>query len=567
MTNLVYLRDLVVILAVALAVVTILHRFRIPTIAGFILAGILVGPHGLGLVNDVHKVENLAEIGVALLLFGIGLELSFERLRRLWRPILVGGFLQVGLTILATFALSRLLNFSSNTSLFLGFLVAVSSTAIVLRGLEERGEVDAPHGRLTLGILVFQDLCVVPMMLTIPLLSGSGPADQDILSLLLRAAAIIIGVVAIARLVIPYVLRLIARTRQRHLFVLAVVLVSIGTAWVISSSGVSLALGAFMAGIVVAGSEYRHQALADLIPFREVFAALFFVSVGMLLHVADILQNIVPIIILVVAILFGKFTIVFLTGLIMRLPLSVSVLAAAALAQIGEFSFVLQHTAQGTGLLEQQTANYILMAAILSMLVTPFGFSLGPHVAAGMGKVRMLNRLLKVATAEDAVKKTRTMKDHVIIGGYGFAGQQLAQALEGCRILYLIADLNTENVRKASLEGRPAYFGDITSPDVLERLGAANARELVLVINDPGAVERAVKAARHVTTSLHITVRTRYMLDVESLIAAGANEVIPAEREAAVEVVSRVLSRCKPDPSRVAEQLARIRERNEDEDM
>lgn len=569
MDNLGYLRDIVVILSLAIVIVTVFHRFKLPSIAGFILAGIFVGPQGLGLVNDIHQVEILAEIGVALLLFGIGLELSLEKLRRIWKLVLAGGFLQVGLSISVAFVVSKFWGLPNNTAIFIGFLIALSSTAIVLRGLQQRGEVDAPHGRLTLGILVFQDFSVIPMILVIPLLSSPDSSAGDLLSALMWACIIVVGVLFAARIIIPRVLNVIARTRQRHLFIMTVFIICIGTAWIISSLGVSLAIGAFLAGLIVAESEYRHQALSDLIPFREVFASLFFVSVGMLLAPGIIIENIILILILLATIILGKFVVVFITAMIIRLPLRVCLLAAISLAQVGEFSLVLSHAAHGTGLLEKSLETNLISAAILSMFMTPFAMSLGPHLAAGVGRLRFLTGLLKVATAEDAVDDVRTMHNHVIVGGYGFAGQELSQALDECGIPYVIVDLNIENVRKAVNKGRHAYFGDITSHEVLKRLRVAHAKEFILLINDPGAAERAVKIARSIAPNLYIVVRTYYLLDIEPLLTVGADEVIPAEREAAVEVASSLLNRHQVEPRQIAKHCTRIRSRHEenDEDM
>ncbi|RJP19266.1 MAG: hypothetical protein C4527_27175 [Candidatus Omnitrophota bacterium] len=544
MGELSFLRELAIIFAIAVTVVTVLHRIKIPSIAGFILAGILVGPHGIGFVKDIHQVEVLAEVGVILLLFSIGSEFSLERLRRLWKPIVIGGALQVGLTILLTLALGLLFDLSWRVALFIGFMIAVSSTAIVLRGLESRGETDAPHGRLTIGILLFQDLSVVPMMFAIPLLSGTNVSTAYLIALLLRAVLILCVVLAAARLLVPPFLHMIARTRQRDLFVLAVLLVCIGTAWAATMSGVSLALGAFMAGLVVAGSAYRHQALAELIPFREGFTSLFFISIGMLLIPHTLLENLETILLILVGILIGKFGVVFLTGIIMRLPLRVCVMAAMALAQVGEFSFVLARAAQGANLFEDPLAGNVLAAVILSMVITPFAISYSPHLAAGVGKIRVLTRLLDIRVAEDAAKDgQRKLRDHVIIGGYGLAGTQLANALKKQGIPYVIGELNAENVHRAIEQGEPAYFADITSSEVLHHLGAERAREFVIVINDPGAIERAVEAARRLAPNLHILVRTRYMLDVDRLVQAGANVVIADEIESAELVVSRVVER------------------------
>ena len=559
MAELTYLRDLVVIMAIAVIVVALLHRIGIPSIAGFIMAGVVVGPEVLRIVNDPHEVELLAEIGVALLLFGIGLELSLDRLKRLWRPIIIGGALQVGITIAAAVLVSRALGFNMNVSILIGCLLAVSSTAIVLRGLESRGEIDAPHGRLTLGILVFQDLLVVPMILLVPILSGQNTSAVEVIYIMFRAIAIVIVVILASRIVVPRALHLIARTRQRQLFFLAVLLICIGTAWLTSIAGVSLALGAFLAGLVVAGSEYRHQVLADMIPFREVFTSLFFISIGMLLSPASIIQNIIPIIVLLAAILIGKSFIVFLAGLFMRLPLRVAILAGVALAQVGEFSFVISKTAQTEGLLISQLASVIIPAAIISMFITPFALAFGPKLAAGMGRVRALTNLLKVVSVEEAPEKITRMQDHVIIGGYGFTGEKLAEALKERSIPYLIIELNPDNVRRAVGRGDPAYYGDITSVEVLEHLGLDHARELVLVINDPGALERAIKAARSVASELPITVRTNYLLDIDHLRKAGATEVIAAELEAAAEITSRIVNRSGKESGKARRQADRLR--------
>ncbi len=567
MHELAYLRDLVVILAFGVLIVTLFNKFRLPAIGGLILSGMLVGPDGLGLVDDVQKVEVLAEIGVALLLFGIGLELSLEKLQRLWKLILTGGLLQVGLTIAASFAIAKGLGLPNNSSIFIGFIVALSSTAIVLRGLQQRNEVDAPHGRLTLGILVFQDFCVVPMILVLPILSGSDVPMKDLLRTLLQSILIIVGVLLAARIIVPRILNFVAHTRQRQLFILTIFLICIGTAWLITTSGASLAIGAFLAGLIVSGSEYRHQALADMISFREVFASLFFVSVGMLLSPMVFWNNIVFILILLIILILGKALIVFITALILRMPLRVCLLAALALAQIGEFALVLTFAAEGTELIDKYLESSLLSAAILSMFITPFAMAFGPSLAAGIGKLHRLNHLLDVATAEDASDIVKKMQDHVIIGGYGFAGRELARALKKYNIPFVIVDLNVENVRRASKEEGNAYFGDITSKEVLVRLGVESARELVLLINDPSATESTVKLAREIAPKLSIIVRTNYLLDIKPILANGADEVIPAEREAAVMITSRILERHQIDSSLIVSSCMEIRNHTEEKEI
>ena len=568
MGDLAFLRDLVVIFAVAVAVVALLQKAGIPSIAGFIVAGTLVGPHGFGLIHDLHQVEVLAEVGVVLLLFGIGLELSLERLRRLWQPILIGGTLQMGLTILISMGLAIMFGLTPASAIFLGFLVSVSSTAIVLRALNDRGELEAPHGRLTLGILVFQDLCVVPMMLAIPILAGTGASGLQVLLTLLKAAGVLAGVLVAARIIVPRALHLVARTRQRNLFMLSTFLVCIGTAWIVSSAGISLALGAFMGGMVVAGSEYRHQALADLIPFREVFTSLFFISVGMLLNLGAAVEHPLPVLGLLAALIGGKFIVVLLTGMFMRLPAGVSILSAAALAQIGEFYFVVLRAGQGAGIVDRSWASLSLVsnlsaAAILSMLITPLALVAGPHIAAGAGRIRVLTQYLGVGEAGESVA-FKGLADHVIVAGMGVVGTELAASLREAGIAYILVDLNAESVRNALRRGEPACFGDISSPEVLEAVGAERAHELVLAINDPGAAIRAAVAARRVAPHLHILIRSRYVGDVKALLRAGADKVVPAELEAAAEIASYVLDRHHVQPDVRFMQLARIRSRMED---
>ncbi len=540
MTELTYLQDLVIILGASVVVVALLRPLKVPSIAGFILAGLLIGPSSLGLIQDQHQVELLAELGVVLLLFGIGLELSLDRVRRLLRVILLGGGIQVTATILVVVAVSVLLGADIRAGVLLGFIIAISSTAIVLRDLSLRGELDSPHGRLALGILVFQDLCVVPMVLLIPILGDSGGQGSSLWAPLLTAAMVVSSVLVATQLVVPRFLEMIARTRQRDLFVLSVYVICLGTAWAVASAGVSLALGAFLAGLVVSGSRFREQAISDLVPLRDVFTSVFFVSIGMLLDLRNIIDQLFPILGLFLAIVVGKFVLIFLTASVLKLPLRVRVMTATSLAQVGEFAFVLLIAANATGLLEEPFQANLTVAIILSMLATPFALALAPHLASGLGKLDPLNRLLQIRTAEEH-HVADPLRDHVIIAGFGLTGRKLASSLQGRGVQYVIADLNSESVRQATQEGEPAFFGDVTSPEVLEHLGVAHAAELILAINDPDATVRAVRAARRAAPSLRIVVRTRYQADAEHIKEAGATQVFSAEAAVASVIVDRVM--------------------------
>jgi len=538
-----YLKDIALILAVAVVVAALFRKIKIPSIAGFIFAGIIIGPHALSLVNDPGKVSVLAEMGVVLLLYGIGLEISLSRLRLIWRQVLPAGLMQIALTIMVSFFAARVLGLTPGAALFSGFLVAVSSTAIVLKGLESRGEIDSPHGRLTLGILLLQDFSVVPMILIIPALGSAQSSMGEIIFGVLRACLILLLILAAASVLVPRMLKIVAETRQRHLFVLSVLLITIGTAWLVSLAGISLAIGAFLAGIVVARGEYKHQAISDIFPFKEAFASLFFVSVGMLLDLHEVFGGLFAVLSLSVVIIIAKFLVILFIALVLRLPMRIGLLTGLALAQMGEFSFVMLSEGNENGLLEGAVASKLMASAVITMLATPFLLSWGPPLAAGAVRIRALARPFKILKNEESPGPAERFRDHVIIAGYGFAGKAIASALKQNQIPYLVTDLNPGNIRQAASDGHDAFYGDIASPHVQESLNVESAKELVFLINDPTAVERAISHARRLAPDLHIIVRTRYLLDFDPLKSVGADEIVTAEREAAVKTSEIVLRR------------------------
>ena len=546
MPDIAFLQDLLIVFGVAVVVVGLLQRVGFPSIAGFILTGVLVGPTGLGFVNDVHQVEVLAEVGVVLLLFGIGLELSLDRLRHLWQAIVLGGGLQVVLTGAGTAGVAVWFGLAPGPAIFLGCLVAVSSTAVVLRALSTSGELDAPHGRLAVGILVFQDLCVVPMMLAVPYLAGEGGAIGDIVVTVGTALVILVGVLLAARRLVPRLLAVVARTRERDLFILSVFLVCFGTAWALSLVGISLALGAFLAGLVVADSEFRHQAMSELIPAREVLASLFFVSVGMLLDVANIGAQLLATLGLLGVILVGKFALILGTALLLRLPLRVGILSATTLCQIGEFSFVLLNAASGFDLLGPALTHNLLMAIALSMLLTPLAMAVGPRLVGGAAYVPWLNRRLDAEPP--SVELPEPPSGHVIVAGYGLTGQRVCRAVRGLGLTYVAVDRNPDNVRAAHAAGDRAVLGDVAHPEVLEELGCRQARLVVVNINDTIAAETAVRTIRATAPQVAVIARAPYEMDMDALRSAGATEVIAAEATASDAIVATSLAALRTPP-------------------
>ena len=376
------LTDIVIIFGLAVAVLLLFHFLRLPAVVGLLLTGILAGPHGFGLIGAVHEVEVLAEIGVILLLFTIGIEFSFKKLIEIKKQVIVGGVLQVGLTILAVFVIARKIGLSSPEAIFYAFLISLSSTAIVLRLIQERAEVDTPHGRTGLGILLFQDIIIVPMILITPMLAGSQPGeiDSSIILFAAKGLAIVILILVAAKWLMPWLLHQVARTRSKELFLLSVVAICLTIAWLTSNAGLSLALGAFIAGLIISESEYSHQALGNILPFRNVFTSFFFVSIGMLLDTGFLVHN--PIIILIASggVLILKAVIASSAAILLGLPLRSGILTGLSICQVGEFSFILSRTGVEHGLLVDHYQLF-LAVAVLTMAATPFIISLAPRFA------------------------------------------------------------------------------------------------------------------------------------------------------------------------------------------
>ncbi|UCF89332.1 MAG: cation:proton antiporter [bacterium] len=546
------LSDLAIVFGAAVLIGTLLGRVRLPSEAGFILAGCLIGPNVLALVEDLHRVETMAELGVILLLFSIGMDMPLDRLRLLWKPILIAGTLQEAGTAMAFFAAASVFGFTWQAAALMGLMLAVSSTAVTVRNLEDRGEIDAPHGRLALGILLFQDMCVVPMLLALPFLGGKGADLTGGLAAFAKGAVILMAVMAVSRYLVPAVLERAAQTMRRDLFVLTVSFLCIGTTWLASILGMPLAAGAFISGLLIARSDFRHQALSDVIPFREVFTSLFFISIGMLLDPFEAFRAHSLILSGLGGVLLLKFSIIFLVGVVLRLPLRVSVLAAVILSQVGEFSFVLSRAGEAEGILSGAVTANLTSIVILSMVVTPLLASFGPTLAAGASRIRVLTRLM--AVKEPPEEPEKALRDHVIVAGYGVSGRAASSALKRFGIPIVVLDLNPDNVRQAVMEGHLAYFGDVTSTTVLRAVGIHRARVLVIVVNDPEAAARAIRAARNLDEDVQIVVRGRYLGTAPLLQMAGATTVVSAELEASVEVTSHLLRMYEVPEQEIARQ-------------
>jgi CPA2 family monovalent cation:H+ antiporter-2 len=539
------LGNLLVIFSVSIAVVFLFHQFRLPSIAGFLVAGALIGPHGLNLVSDIGTVQILAEIGVVLLLFTIGIEFSLVQLASLRRLFLVAAPIQAGGVLLIVWAGALLAGLTWQEGIFWGFLLTLSSTAIVLKALANTGHSDSIHGRTTIGILIFQDLAVVPMMLLTPVLASRAEGSALSLITALGTSIIVVGVVITAAwYVVPKLLEHIVRSRSRELFLLTIIVLCLGIAWLTSLGGLSLALGAFIAGLVISESEYSHQAMAEVLPFRDSFNSLFFVSIGILMDWRVLLVHPAAVAGLLLAILLIKFVTGVGAAVAAGTPPRSAIMTGIALAQVGEFSFLLAQQGQESGLLRGDPYQIFLAVSVLSMIITPFLMQWSPSLARRVEAMQRLRHWLPSRTMAHALQvegKQIRIKDHVIIVGYGLNGRNLARVLSETEIPHLALDLDGDTVRRESAHGVPVYYGDATNANVLRHVKIEDAKVLVVAMSDPFVTRRTVQVAKGLNPKLHIVVRTRYLRELEELHQIGADDVVPEEFETSIEIFALVL--------------------------
>jgi monovalent cation:H+ antiporter-2, CPA2 family len=541
------LDEIAIIAALAVVATVLLARVRLPTVAGLLAAGAWMGPFGLKLVRSVHDIEVLAEVGVVLLLFSIGLEFSLSRLRDVFKQVALGGAIQVVLTTLVATLVAMACGQPAGRGVFYGFVLALSSTAIVLRSLTERRELEAPHGRFIVGTLIFQDLCVVPMVLIVPLLGDAAQSHHiaaDISIALLKAVVVVIGIVGISRLIVPRVLTWVDASRSREVFLLAILALCIGTAWLTSLAGLSLALGAFLGGMVVADTEFGHRAMGDILPLRDAFVSIFFVSLGMLFDIRVVLTQPLLVAALLFGFLFVKGMLATLSAMAMRFPARVAWLAGVGLAQFGEFGFVLTRLAQSHGVVDERAVSPLFAAGIASMFLAPLLLRVAPHITAGERLLAPLERLIGVRgidAADEASDVHPVWEQHVVVVGYGIAGQLATRALSACGATCVVLDINVENVRQGKRDGVPIYYGDATSEEALGHARLSQARLFVLLIHDPIAAQRIVATVRRVAPHVAILTRTQFYRERDAVLSTGAHDVVAEEIEGTVEVVARML--------------------------
>jgi len=555
MHDLLFLRDLLVLLGLALTNAFLFSKLRLSPIIGYLVTGLLVGPSGFLPISSVTEVEVIAEVGVILLLFTIGLEFSIGRIARLKGLMLKSGLAQVLLTTGLVFCISLLFHLDWRPALALGMALALSSTAIVLKLLLESGEVDAAHGRASLAILLCQDLCVIGFLLLLPLLGGD--FVQPSLLGLLRSVALLGGLFLFARHLLQPLLRVVLRTRSAEIFRLMILTLVLGTAWVTYEAGLSLALGAFLAGLALAESDYSHQVLSDIIPFRDAFLAIFFISMGMLVDVRILLDDWLIILIGFMLLISLKVVATTVATLLSRYPLRIALTTGLILFQVGEFSFILMKKALVLNVVSESVYQTTLSIIALTMMVTPFMVSRAPALAV---RISGWFGVKPEEWTDEEKERTGNLEGHVIIAGYGLVGKTVARILREMHIPYLHIELNGEIVRRARKSGEFIVYGDATSPVVLEGVGIKKARAMVIAINDPSALTRVIRTARDLNESIYILARTRFILEMDDLLAHGANVVVPDEVEASLQMAAVLLRRFSISEGQSLRQISTLRQ-------
>jgi len=526
-------------LTAAFAGGVVARRLRVPVILGYLVAGILISPSTPGVDLNSEIVQTLAELGVAFLMFSLGAEFSLRELLRIRRIALGAGALQIVLTLTAGAAVALTLGWSGKAAAVFGMVVALGSSAVALKMLLLRGEMETRHGRATGGVAIFQDLALVPILITLPILASSG--DGNVLAVIGRSVGVAVAVLAAVLILglrlVPILLELVERTKSRELFVLSIIVIALGAALVTEWAGLSIALGAFLAGLIVSESDFSHQVLVDITPLRDAFATLFFVSIGMLLDLRLVADHPWAVAGLVLLVVFGKTVILAGVLRLFNLSRASAVMAGVLLAQVGEVSFIVASEALGHGIIASDQYRLILALSLGTLIVAPLMVNATPGIltllptpgAAAAGQP-MFEPIVDVS-----------MRRHTIICGYGRIGAQLADALQRRGFHFIVIDNDLPTVRSAQEKGVTAIFGDAGNPNLMTKLGVEHARTLAVAISDPLAAEVAVAVARRLNPRVDIVARARSREQMRRLRDLGADEIVQPEFEAGLELVRHVL--------------------------
>lgn len=542
--------QILIMLVIAIVTIAFFRRLGLPAILAYLLTGFLSGPSVFDWFSQ-SQMHSVAELGVVFLMFSLGLEFSLPRLWAMRRTVFGLGSAQLIITTLIAFLFALLLLQTVTEAIVIGSVIALSSTAIVLQLLNEQGWLRRRHGELSVSVLLLQDLAVVPLLIILPLLAldGDGFVYHDIAFGLLKGILAFLSLMAIGKWALPKIFDEVAHSRSNELFVLSTLVVALITGAFTQWLGLSMALGAFMAGMLLGESQYKHQLEADIRPFRDLLMGLFFISIGMLLDFSIVIQFWWQILLLLIAVVLGKGLIVYFLLRLFGEPINISATSAMTLAQIGEFSFVVLALANNYQLLDKQTSTILVMVAVLSMAIAPWLVRHSQQIAKKLQK-RTNNKFYSVEHLP-----TKSNKDLVIILGYGRVGQTIARFLKIEAIPYMVLDLDPSRVAEAQNAGEPVYFGDASKRTILTQLGIDNCQMLVITFGELRAVEEVVSLCRDLAPELNILVRTRDDRSLKLLETAGASQVIPESLEGSLMMVSQILFKCGVPLSRILKRL------------
>ena len=554
------LQNVAMILITAVIVLLIFNKLKLPTMIGLFITGIVIGH----VINDTSMISTLSELGVVFLLFIIGLEFSIEKFSAIKHYALFGGILQVSLTTILVTLLGLGLGLALNSAIFLGFLVAFSSTAIVMKIMQQKHLNHSVQGRVTLGILIFQDIAVIVVILITPLLGGQSIELHTFPELLIKLIGVAILIVIGAKWFIPLALKDAAKTKNRDLFMLLTLFICMGTTFATSLIGIGPELGAFLAGLLISNTEYSHQTLGYIQPFQDVFMSLFFISIGLMVNLHLFLYNIGIILALTTIILLIKFAATLLTGIVLKLPNKISISIAILLSQIGEFSFVLAREGMTYGLMTQRFFSIFLGVSILTMSVSPFLQKFTPQITKLLSKSSYFQEEGELKTLPEELTEAQPIKDHVILVGMGRVGKQMTKACNQFNVPILAVDMNPIVVEQQQNLGVPIIYGNASNENVLKQLRVTSAQCIVISASTYEGTLNTIDAARRLNPDIHIIVRTKYLKNIEEVIEAGADEVIPKEFETSILMFTRIMDYYNKDMDEIADAVNDLRSDNYD---
>lgn len=537
------------------------NRLRQPALLGYLVAGLLIGPSGFGLLSDIEQIEGLAEIGVAFLLFALGVEFSLAELRRVQNIALQGSLLQMGLTTSLVTAIALLIGWATSPlqGVFLGFVLSLSSTAVVLKILTERGETGAIHGQVMLALLIAQDLALGLMLAFLPAMVQPETFWPTLAAATLKFIVFLAGAIAIGRWGVPWLMRTVAATESQELFLLTVIALCLGIAWVTSILGLSIEMGAFVAGLMVAEVDYAEQALGRILPLRDTFASLFFASVGMLIDPAVLLSNWVAIAELVTVVMVGKACILVLVVLRFGYSFRTALMVGVGLNQIGEFSFVLALEGFTQGLITEQQYLLLLGTTAITLVLTPAWIKSAPAITAGMRRVPGLKTWLDRLSEPKLLSVPDDISGHVIVAGYGRVGRVLVNILLSRGYPVLVIENSEAAIRGLRQRCIPFVYGDADAEQVLEKTHLEAAKAMAIALPDPGSTRLLLQHALSRSPNLDVIARSHTDREIDLLTQLGAREVVQPEFEAAMELGSHLLQTLGEASDEIHEALEGIR--------